>query len=791
MNKQASVIIFTCVYILGIIAFLLELIFPFSFLLLFGAVYLLFFNKLIKSKQVFIFLFAFVFGIFNTSFNIKYDDELSSYSDNDITAIAKVITIPSNSIKDRTKFYAKVKSAKMGSKELTTNNTQIFITINDISDKITGIKIGDTLELKGRLKIPEYSKNPSQFDYARYLRYKKTFSLLYVEDNWKIVSRADDFTGKILSCLNDTRENILKIHAQNIKSPMLEILGGIIFGDDAVNPDEEIKASFINSGIFHILAASGMNVTLIFGIWFFFAMRLRFNYKFSITAGILLILFYTFMTGFGPPIIRAALMLTLILTGKLIDRETATMSLLFAVGFLMLVYNPLMLFDVGFQLSFIVTFSLILTAPLLIFNTKNKFINNVTGACLVPVIAQIYAAPLQLFYFNTFTLYSILANIAIIPVLSIVSFAGFISSIIALIPMIAQKVCFLADLLLNPLLVYIVKSAEFFSNLPNSIVYLKKPLFIQLLLYYAIIIGLTCIIRYKLFNRKVYGCIGIITVIFFSVFINIPSKNPEILYFSVGNADSFLVKSPENDYFMIDTAKNGYKGSNAPAKNIMIKYMRDKGIKNLSALILSHFDSDHAGGTVDIMKDINVKKLYITDVYEDTTIYSDIQNYVKEHKIEEEIITDTKEIYDKKDFKITLLKPKGEYIKTENQKSLIVHISYKDRNFLFMGDGDINTYNTLPYNFKKNITIMKSGHHGAKYTVNEEMAQNSELFILSTGHNAYNHPHPETIKTITDAGKEYLRTDYYNAILVTLKPNKTVIGKYSPRHKKFERYNEI
>ena len=130
MNKQAVVIIFTCLYILGIIAFLLGLIFPFSILLLFCAVYLLFFNKLIASKRVFIFLFAFVFGIFNTALNIKYDDEFSSFSDSDITINAKVITIPSNSTRDRTKFYAKIKSAKQGSNELKTNNTKIFITIN-------------------------------------------------------------------------------------------------------------------------------------------------------------------------------------------------------------------------------------------------------------------------------------------------------------------------------------------------------------------------------------------------------------------------------------------------------------------------------------------------------------------------------------------------------------------------------------------------------------------------------------------------------------------------------------
>ena len=99
------------------------------------------------------------------------------------------------------------------------------------------------------MKSPPCGVNPSQFDYARYLRYKNTFTLLYVGEEWKILSGADDYAGRLLSGLNDIRTKILKIHSKNINSPMLEVLGGIIFGDDAVNPDDDTKKAFVNSGI--------------------------------------------------------------------------------------------------------------------------------------------------------------------------------------------------------------------------------------------------------------------------------------------------------------------------------------------------------------------------------------------------------------------------------------------------------------------------------------------------------------------------------------------------------------
>jgi len=728
---------------------------------------------------------VFIFGIFNSALHLKYDDDLCSFDNETVTVTAKVKSIPTNNADDKTKFYVDVSSVKTDNIKRENIKAKSLITIYDSRENLKNIKIGDTLTVKGRLKVPKYAQNPSQFDYSRYLQLRNTFSLIYSDKEWEITDTKTDFAGSILRKLNDTRNNIINIHSQNIKSPMLEILGGIIFGDDAVNPDNNTKNSFINSGIFHILAASGMNVTLIFGIWFFFAKSLRLNYRFSIITGILLILFYTCMTGFGPPIIRASLMLTLILAGKLIDRATSTISLLFTVAFLMLAFNPLMLFDIGFQMSFLVTFALILTAPLIVFKFKYKALNYTLGACMIPVIAQLYAAPLQMYYFNTFALYSIPANIAIIPVLSVVSFIGFISSIIALIPVLAVKVCFIADFILNPFLVYIVKVAEFFSNLPFSIIFLKKPMLIQLLLYFTVIISLTCALR-NTKSKKVYSIIAALFIILVITFIPIHNTKPEIIFFSVGNADSILIKSPENKYFMIDTGKSGYKNSASPAKNIIVKYLKDKGIKNIEGLILTHFDSDHAGGTIDVFENLNIKNLYLTDVSEDTKLSNNILQYIQDNNIKSSKIENIETIYDKSGFKLDVIKPFGETIITENQKSLIVHAGYKNQNVLFMGDGDIESYKMLSPKYKKHVSVMKSGHHGAMNTINKEMADNTEIFIISTGINPYNHPHPDTIKTLESNGRRYLRTDRNNAIKVILNESlEPELYVYSPILKKF------
>ncbi len=785
MSKQFKIILFACMYIAGIMGFFSNLLLAAGFIVICTCVFLFFRKNLFSLKYLSALIIIFCLGLINTAYKYNLYDDLSSFGDCYGDFTAKILTIPSNNIQGKTGFFARVYSIK--SENVTKNNlnAKSYITITDEQEKINKLKIGDTLKLHGRLKIPEKAKNPSQFDYAQYLQFKNTFSLIYALEDWQIINETQDFKGKFIRKLNDTRNSILAIHGQNIKSPMIEILGGIIFGDDAVNPDEITKDNFIHSGIIHILAASGMNVTLIFGIWFFISSKLKINYRFSIITGILLILFYTCMTGFGPPIIRGFLMLFFVLIGKLIDRSAPTLGLLFLVAFFMLIYNPLMIFDIGFQLSFIVTFGLILSAPLFVFNFKFKPVNVILSACIVPLIAQIFAAPLQLYYFNTFTVYSVFANIAIVPVLSIVSFVGFISSILALIPAIANKVCYFADLILNPLLIFIVKTAEFFSSLPNSVIYLKKPALFQLILYFALVILLICIMFYKIFNKKIKIIAVTLICILFISFIPIKNNNPEVIFFSIGNADAALIKSPQNQYFLVDTGKMPYLNSSSQAKYIIIKYLKDKGIKNIHSLILSHFDADHAGGTVDILKELNVGRVYITDTFENTNLAKSIFKYIEENNINSIIVNNETQIYNDGNFSVDIIKPKGENIISENQKSLIAKISYYNNSVLFMGDGDINSFKVLTDTFKKNTNIIKVGHHGAKDTIDDDMAENIKTFILSTGPNVYNHPNPKTLEILIKHGNNILRTDYNNAVKIRLYKSKYKTYSYSPKYKKF------
>ena len=290
----------------------------------------------------------------------------------------------------------------------------------------------------------------------------------------------------------------MSIHAKYLKSPNLEILGGIVFGDDAVSSPQNIKQSFVNSGLLHILAASGMNVAFIYTFFFWIFSRLRINFKLSVILGMFTVIIYSLMTGLGASVVRATCMLLFVLIGKLIDRDAHSISLLFFVALLMLMYNPLYINDVGFQLSFIVTFGILIMSPV-ITKFNNKIFDFFIGIIAIPIIAQLWVIPIQIFYFNNISIYSVFANIMSVPILMLISFGGFLSSLLAGVPYIANFVCKTFDCILNPLLTFLINISDFWGCLPNSTLQTAHPSIFQILIYYIILL-LCCSIIISIFQ---------------------------------------------------------------------------------------------------------------------------------------------------------------------------------------------------------------------------------------------------------------------------------------------------
>lgn len=741
-------------------------------------------KNLFPLKYIFIWILIFYLGVINTSFRLKETDELLNLAPVNSEITGTIISIPQGVIEGKPKFFFEVNKIKFGSIEKEFQGEKVLVTLNN-PESYDGLKLYNSCVLTGRLSAPFKAGNPSQFDYGNYLRNHNTYAVFYAK-NYKILDKELSFKEKSLQRINDYRESIINVHSKYLKSPNLEILGGIVFGDDAVSPPKNIKDSFINSGLLHILAASGMNVAFIYSFFFMFMGLFRIPFKIKVSLGMVMVLVYSLMTGLGASVIRATCMLLFVLAGKLIDRDAHSISLLSFVALLMLIYNPLFINDVGFQLSFIVTFGILLMAPA-IARFKNKMLDFAAGTVAIPVIAQLWVIPIQIFYFSNISLYSVFANIMSVPILMVLSFGGFVSSLLSIITPIADFVCRIFDFVLNPLLTILVGISDFWGSLPHSALQTTHPAVWQIFIYYGILLCVTGFMyketREKYFKPLLISFVALLLILLISI-VPVKNSNLEITAFDVGNADCFLIKTPANEYLMIDTAKSGYKGGKSQAEIIVLKYLKDRGIKNLDTVIVTHFDNDHCGGAVDLMKGLTVKRIYVNDLYHTSTAAKLIYKTAEKQNTDLILAENKQKVYSEGDLSLTNFISKGGV--TDNDNSIITLLEYKGFTMLFTGDAGVEGIKAVIGNLPKNIKVLKVPHHGAAGVMDKELAGylNPEYSIISVGENKFGHPAVYTLELLKNS--KILRTDIDNSVRLIINSKGLKVLTYDLKKRKYQ-----
>jgi len=753
--------------------------------LLIGMLLVFFLKNYLSLRLVGLALAVFVLSVFYTDFRMPQADGLLSIAPADMELRGKVVSEPRGDLNDKTKFHFKVNEVKYNGDWLGAK-AKTIVYIYDNRRKFEDIKIGDLLELKGSVNPPYKATNPGEFDYGKYLNRKGVFTMTYVRyDNYEITGDSGINPEFFQHKLNLLRNKILEVHKKYLDSPKIELLGGMVFGDHVVPVPENVEDSFIKSGLLHLLAASGLNVGIIFGIWFFIATRAGMPFRLKIIAGMLLVVVYAFLTGLPPSVTRAALMLEFVLLGKLLDRRADSYVLLVLVGVLILLFNPLMISDVSFQLSFVVTLGLLLFVPPLVEKTK-PVPEVLSGALWVPLVAQVFVVPIQAYYFNTFASYSVPANILVVPFVGIISFSGFIGSISALVPVIGDKICFIADKIAEPFISLLLFVSNYTAEFPGALLDLPQPGWIQIAFYYLFLFFLFIALK-KNFSLKKYN-IAVITVFLVLLvlllkgnFIN--NKKLEFIFFDVGEGDSVLVKTPEKKYILVDT---GPPAKYSPARTAIVPYLKDKGIRELDAVVLTHPDSDHIGGTAYILENIKVNMLFHNGIKRDTKNYLITQKSIIKNKIKTAVLNDKEEISLDKKLKITVIRPENVDLSDNNEDSIILYIIYKNFSALLMADCEADSLQKLKNIVQTHVDLLKVGHHGSYNSVNKEFMEyiKPEIAVISVGKRGYymRHPHPQVKELLKKYGAKIFRTDRDYAIkvktdgdkidLITLKQDK-------------------
>jgi len=288
------------------------------------------------------------------------------------------------------------------------------------------------------------------------------------------------------------REEIINFFNSSLPLTYSALMLGIVFGiKEEMPPDFYLDLQ--RTGLMHVIAASGMNITMLGG-FLSAGLILFFRRQVAIYLSVIGIIIYAVMAGMEPSIVRAAIMGILVFLAQLTGRQSSAFLMLFLAGFIMLMRSPNLIFDIGFQLSFLATFGLIYLRPIFSYipKIKNAFKKTVIWEDLTTTLtAQVMTLPILLFNFGNYSFVSIPVNAIVlwsVPFLMIIGGASAIISII--FEPFGRLILYLSV----PLLLYFTKIVEVFGNFPGQVEIKSLP-FVFILGYYLIILGIIFFLR--------------------------------------------------------------------------------------------------------------------------------------------------------------------------------------------------------------------------------------------------------------------------------------------------------
>ena len=733
---------------------------------------LAFFFTLRKHKLTFLLyliLFFFLGVMRYLSFTFIADDNIKNYDNQEITLTGIICQMPkirqdSAGIYHLT-YVVDTKSIKQKEEKTTTGKVYLYQKQKNLDNLA---KINDTISATGTIRLIQNYHNPNLVDRELSAQEEGIYATFSIgKQNLKILNTSDKFS--LQEFCYQIEQSFLQSMYQVMPENDANMIFAMLFGGYN-NIEKDILEAYSITGIIHILSVSGSHISLISLFLLSLGKFLHLPRFFNLILLLILIIFYTILCGASIPVIRASIMGLLSIIALYLEEKSTAQHLLSIIALILLLFDPLLLFNISFQLSFASTAGLVYLMPILRSNlNKLKLPPLLTDNLALTMSAQILAFPIIIWYFTSLSLSSLLANLIIIPLLEILIILGLIAFILGFIfPFITKILFIFASLILS-----ISNEATFLlTKIPFASIYVPPLNFPAILIYYSLIfIILNIKIRrylYSLLQKyKFITYICSISLIICSCYLMIKPSPLQIHFIDVGQGDACLIITPHQHSILIDTG-GSINSDFDIGSYVDLPYLRHYGINKLDYLILSHADTDHSGGASSILQKIPVNHLIIAD--EDKDLYAKILKLpLNNPLLARAIVAKENTAFNLEDIHFQFLQnDEKENLKSSNDSSNVLKLTYHNFSVLFTGD--------LPqtqekYLLNKNIasTILKVAHHGSKTSSSQEFLEHvrPQLAIISVGkYNSFGHPSKEVLDRLNNLPTKILRTDEKGAIVI-------------------------
>ncbi len=632
----------------------------------------------------------------------------------------------------------------VNSKNSARNGTKLYIRVN----KKANIEVGDMLLINGTYLEPDVARNERGFNYKEYLKTLEIYGTVEI-NHYKVIKKGRInklilYTARLKEILKSNISKVIK-KAENKNLLIAMILG------DTEDLSEELKTDFLNSNLYHILSVSGGQVSnIIIGITILFRL-LKIHKKIMDVLCIVILIEFMFLTGLTPSIIRACIMCIISLISGLIIRRYDIANSLGISLLIILINNPFAINSLSVLLSYFGFLGIIVLGSFTIKEVnkviKNNILRYILNIVISSVAAQIFIFPIILYIFGTISLTFIFSNLLIIPLSTVITIIGLFIMICPL-----QIFGFV-----EPLIELTINIVGFFSNIGISKIYCIIPNIKEIITYYVMSLYLYYMLRrdyiYKIkhFFRKYKKIIVIILLLSIGtsyIYKNI-QKDLYINFIDVGQGDSTLITTQFNKKILIDGGGSEFGSTFDVGEKTLLPYLLKKKIHKLDYVIISHFDSDHVGGILTILEELNVKQVLIPKQVEYSENYNKFLDIIKKRNIKVKIVGEGNTINIDKNTYLDILWPEEKQITDNvlNNNSLIVRLCYKNFKMLFTGDIEAIAEQKLLQKYenteKLTADILKVAHHGSKSSSIAEFLEkvNPRIALIGVGkNNKFGHP---------------------------------------------------
>lgn len=558
------------------------------------------------------------------------------------------------------------------------------------------------------------------------------------------------------------RRNISQMIANVFPSDTVAFSNALLLGDGSLL-DYETDTDFKLSGIRHIIAVSGLHVSILMSVVYVLSGRRRYL---SALIGIPVLFVFAAVVGFTPSVVRACIMQGLALLALALNKDYDPPTALAFAVLSMLCVNPMTVISVSFQLSCgclvgIFLFGDKINQYLLRIlkvpkgkSVKSLLIRWFSGSAAITLSTMITTTPLSAIYFGTVSLVGVLTNLLTLWVISFIFCGIGLSCIAGAIWLPVGKL--IAGVVSVPIR-YVIFIARLLGNLPLSAVYTCS---IYIVVWLVMCYGLMLVFLLSKRKRPVLLCACVLLGLGFSVCLSWwepGGENYQVTVFDVGQGQSVLIEC-DNRCYLVDCGGE----SESVAAQTVSNDLRARGILRLDGIFVTHYDKDHAGGIPLLLTDIPADALYLPDIPDSGNLRALLEQYEdKIYWIDRYCVLETDSM------KFTMVP--GREDAGKNDRSLCILFQTKSCDILITGDRGAAGEAALMEDIKlPELELLVAGHHGASGSVSMELLNRTKpkTVVISAGRdNYYGHPAEDTLYRLKLFGCSIWRTDLDGAVV--------------------------